>query len=455
MTRGPLGAVVALIALTTTVRAEPAVLCADRLPIEVGSAIFEVPYCATVDLLGPQTDHRRAVIVLHGTDRNATDYYDRVLAAADDAGDGGATLVVAPQFVTVEELDFHAMSARTLYWDDGWREGDPSEDTPEHPRAARISSFAVVEEFVHALVRVAPQLQTVVVAGHSAGGQFVQRFAAGNAIDDELTHLDFRYLVANPSSYMYLGPERRVPGTSATFEVPSGIDCPTWYHDYKYGLLELNPYMDAVGADALVQRYLQRRVTVLLGEDDDDPFSATLDTSCAAMLQGAHRLERGIVFQRHLADRFGSAASHHVTAIVPGVGHSSSRMFRSDCALLTLFGKREFEAGCQSSIDLVPIATAAPRTSRSIAFEDARPNPFNPRTEIRFRTQGTEPVSVTIHSVDGRRVFHTEVEPDGSGSAVFAWNGTDSSGRPVASGIYRVEGRQAGERATGSVVLLR
>ena len=53
-----------------------------------------------------------------------------------------------------------------------------------------------------------PNLKTVVVVGHSAGGQFVNRYAAGGAgCPNPL--VEVRYVIMNPSSYLYvddLGP---------------------------------------------------------------------------------------------------------------------------------------------------------------------------------------------------------------------------------------------------------
>ena len=66
-----------------------------------------------------------------------------------------------------------------------------------------------------------PALKEIVVAGHSAGGQYVQPTLSALV----------RYLVANPSSYLYLEPWRPVNGNPAEL-------CPG-FNKYKYGLDEL------------------------------------------------------------------------------------------------------------------------------------------------------------------------------------------------------------------------
>lgn len=66
-------------------------------------------------------------------------------------------------------------------------------------------------------------LKEITIAGHSAGGQFVQRYAAGTTIEQRPSvsarSLAFRYVAANPSSYLYLFP--RQPDRTTQ-------DCPRW-----------------------------------------------------------------------------------------------------------------------------------------------------------------------------------------------------------------------------------
>ena len=78
----------------------------------------------------------------------------------------------------------------------------------------RIGSYEAVDGVLGQLGNVNhfPNLTKVVVTGHSAGGQYTHRFAAGSRAEDLLPHLQFRYIVANPSTFLYLGPERRVEG---------------------------------------------------------------------------------------------------------------------------------------------------------------------------------------------------------------------------------------------------
>ncbi len=80
---------------------------------------------------------------------------------------------------------------------------------------------------------------------------------------------------------------------------------------------------------------------------------------------------------------------------------------------------------------------------RPADLEDARllpnaPNPFNPRTELRFALDAEGSVGLEIYDARGRRVAHFAPAVYGAGDHAVTWNGADDSGRPVASGVYRV-----------------
>jgi hypothetical protein len=67
---------------------------------------------------------------------------------------------------------------------------------------------------------------------------------------------------------------------------------------------------------------------------------------------------------------------------------------------------------------------------------DAQPNPFNPQTTIGYSIYGPCWVRLAIYDCRGRLVT-TLLDarlPSGPGDVV--WNGRDSTGAPVSSGVY-------------------
>ena len=64
------------------------------------------------------------------------------------------------------------------------------------------------------------------------------------------------------------------------------------------------------------------------------------------------------------------------------------------------------------------------------------PNPFNPSTTIKFYTPNTSDVTIKIYDMLGREVTTLINQQTTAGYHVVYWNGKDSRGENVASGIY-------------------
>jgi predicted deacylase len=84
------------------------------------------------------------------------------------------------------------------------------------------------------------------------------------------------------------------------------------------------------------------------------------------------------------------------------------------------------------------------------------PNPFNPRTTIRFDVPADGPVDLAVYNASGR-VVRTLVagEDRTAGRHEVDWNGTDDRGIPVASGVYFARIAVAGQEMSSKMVLLK
>jgi uncharacterized protein (TIGR02145 family) len=64
------------------------------------------------------------------------------------------------------------------------------------------------------------------------------------------------------------------------------------------------------------------------------------------------------------------------------------------------------------------------------------PNPFNPTTVIEYSVPTRSPVTIDIYNLLGEKVRTLVGETKSAGSYSVEWNGTDQSGKTVASGLY-------------------
>lgn len=306
-------------------------VASGRLRVDTARGSGAVPLYRSAD---EASDMRvsRVVIVLHGRLRDADAYLlsaQRALAAADvNAAD---TLLLVPQFLASADIAAHGLGEDTLHWEwTGWMSGDDALGS------APLSSFDILDSLIEALADRSRfgALREVVIAGHSGGAQVAHRYAvvgrAAALLEQRGIHC--RYVIANPSSYVYF--DNRRPDGNGGFspaDEHACADVDTW----KYGMHHPPRYASGAAFETLERRYVRSDVIYLLGEADCDPQHQALDRSCAANAQGPHRLARGLAYFAYLSNRHPQLA--HRCWRVPGVGHNGQAMFNSAEGLLALF----------------------------------------------------------------------------------------------------------------------
>jgi pimeloyl-ACP methyl ester carboxylesterase len=304
----------------------------------------------------------RALVFVHGINRDADNHFRTVLAAAFLAGALNNTIIVSPRFASNSTApgnqigDCHdALAPDEANWicetqrADSWRSGGGEVGND------KLTSFDFMDEIVRRLARkdVFPNLKNIVVAGHSAGGQFVIRYEMANQVHDSV-RVPISYVVSNPSTYPYVDDLRptstALPTTIAAAApgfmpaapaVPPPAFVPyadaqncAGYDNWPYGLKRRVGYASRITDDDLKKQLAARRVTYLLGETDILPLGI-FDASCSAMAQGPTRLARGLAFSRYVKEHNGGA--NHNTVVVPFCGHSARCVFTSDMALPLIF----------------------------------------------------------------------------------------------------------------------
>lgn len=74
--------------------------------------------------------------------------------------------------------------------------------------------------------------------------------------------------------------------------------------------------------------------------------------------------------------------------------------------------------------------------ARELVLEQNHPNPFNPRTSIRFYLPERGPIELDVYDVRGALVRRLAIGNFDSGPHAVDWDGTNADGEPVASGMY-------------------
>lgn len=296
--------------------------------------------------LGTRNDRiQRALIMVHGTNRNADRYFGTAMAAAFLARALEDTLVIAPRFSACNDKP----EPNEVLWScsgDSWRSGGAAASHAE------LSSFDLVDEILRRLAirSTFPNMRAIVVAGHSAGGQYANRYGMSNRVHDTLA-VPVSYVVANPSSYAWPDPARVVAADDAdaaaakegwnTMDVHTKFAFGQYdaakcrnFNQWPLGLENRTAgYTAKMSNEVLVKQLVSRPVTYLLGQVDTLPLGG-FDSSCPAMAQGPTRRARGEAFVKFVNETLGA---RHRVLIVSECGHNDRCIYTTDAVLPFIF----------------------------------------------------------------------------------------------------------------------
>ena len=101
----------------------------------------------------------------------------------------------------------------------------------------------------------------------------------------------------------------------------------------------------------------------------------------------------------------------------------------------------------------LPDVTAAPAAAFAAAIA-AHPNPFNPKTTIRFGLAEPGPVELALFDIEGRRVATLIDGHREAGEHRVEWSGTNAAGEALPSGVYLARVSGANTHSTTKLVLV-
>ncbi|MGH6768188.1 MAG: hypothetical protein ACRECO_04100 [Xanthobacteraceae bacterium] len=232
----------------------------------------------------PDCPDPNLLLVFHGLNRNAQGYNNR----ARILGDKLCMIVVTPLFDSKRFPSWRYQRAGVV-------RGNTVQKRSDWTARYVFDLIAWVRREEGRPLRYA-------MIGHSAGAQFLSRLAAFTPTEAQ------RIVIANPSTYVFATTRRKAP--------------------YGFG----GVYRGAA-EETMLRRYLKAPVTIYLGKEDVGDENR--NDSREARAQGKTRYDRGrnaFRTARALARKRNWEFNWRLVEL-PGVGHSSGRMFRASQAL--------------------------------------------------------------------------------------------------------------------------
>jgi len=189
------------------------------------------------------------------------------------------TLLLVPQFLAERDVVATSVARHAALEPRGW-EGGATAVGP-----APVSSFEAIDAMLAMLAdrRRFPKLTQVVLAGHSGGGQLVQRYAVVGQGEAQLGLGHQGPVCGGQSVVLPVLHGRPAPGRR-DFRAASSRRMP-WLRPMEVRVGWSPRDAQRLTAVEYENRYVKRDVVYLLGGADTDPRHPALDKSCAGQVQ--------------------------------------------------------------------------------------------------------------------------------------------------------------------------
>jgi len=316
-------------------------VASKRYLIEVDGAKTFLPYESSHNVSSRNDSITKVIYSIHSASYSAKDYFNRASALVDKVPDQkNKTLIIAPHILPKGRVN-NPNESNILYW-----EFPPFWGTSRgmfNDKRVRISSYEVTDRVLEQIVTSGnfPNLTTIIILGHSGGGQMVNRYAASGMFETNIAKpmgIEVRYIVMAPSSYVYFNKERVVKGILNEFAIPE--NAPKGFNNWGYGVETLFAYHKKfkITPETITKQYVSKKILYLVGSRDHDEEDTSLDKKPPAMLQGKHRLERGFIYYNYLVHYFGEQIKYNQHfRIVKDAGHSGRSLMLSPEAIRFTF----------------------------------------------------------------------------------------------------------------------
>jgi hypothetical protein len=265
-----------------------------------------------------------------------------------------------------------------------------------------------------------------------------------------------------------------VPGEYLVLAVPMGSYAPAYYRasgstqNWRLATLVAVNGNAVAGIDITVKPFSKSMVgyTFMSGTVSTSSTIGKLGkTSSTVGVTGAivyAMNANGTIYGYDVTDENGAyaiagAAPGSYTLFVDAPGFtSSSSMLASPTYALDAKGTPQGSSGVNFNLS---VATAVednqPAVPSGYVLEQNYPNPFNPTTQILFNLPNNERVTLTIYNLIGQKIATLVDGTLSAGSHVVTWNGRDSRGMQLASGVYFYRLESPGFTAARRMLMLK
>ncbi|CAJ2510406.1 Uu.00g051090.m01.CDS01 [Anthostomella pinea] len=315
------------------------------------------------------TDIKRAIIVIHG--------------ALDDPWNYHSAMIQALQMVTNDDISPDTVAITAPYFpNDGDAGGgfpyDPSGTTPAEkypspalawyfdnwsggahnqypPNTKTVSSFDVLDQIVQWYGNKAmfPNINQIIIAGHSMGGQMAQRYAAIGKTGAQLgITTPVSYWIGDPNSFVWFATDRpESTGKCAAFDnYREGFTNYSAYGTPQSTAMTYNSALVAAGRDAILANFQSRTIAYARATLDKGDYNK--DNSCSFYTTGADRNERFFEFIKRFPTTCPDPAGACKTVDIVVAKHDAPSLFQAPSGLTRLFydnwdgsGNRAFDFG--------------------------------------------------------------------------------------------------------------
>jgi hypothetical protein len=350
-------------------------------------------------------DIRRAVIVIHGARNDPWNYHAAMIQALQLVEDTEITLdtvaITAPYYPNDDDagtgFPYNAdgttpeekyPSPALVWYNDEWSGGANNEWPPD---TRTVSSFDTLDQIIqwYANKDIFPNINQIIVSGHSMGGQMVNRFAAVGKTGAQLgIDTPVSYWIGDPNSLIWF---------STTRPLSTG-KCASEYDDYREGFTNYDTYgsdfstpmtyntdLVAAGRTALYENYKNRTIAYARALKDKGDYNP--DNECAQYTTGAERNERFFEFIQHFPVSCPDPTGPCQTVDLVNSTHDAPTMFQDVSGRARLFednwdgtGSRAYDFGYP----------------RDASYDDPYPNPA-------FNTQPLVGEDATVYS--GNKIY--------------------------------------------------